>query len=95
MSQHASESNDDDQGSRHPPSRDQIDAVKQVLACGPKEYRKILGITRTGEDGREEKESIVNPLRKRGCLVHPDQNKLAGAEKAFKSMFDPVKIVFV
>jgi hypothetical protein len=72
----------------NPPSQEQIDAVQKVLACGQKEYRKILGVNDAYTDPKKEQEDIMNAFRKLGMLTNPDYNKAKKSEEAFRSKFD-------
>ena len=65
------------------PSAAQVDAVRHVLSCPPKEYRMILKVGPPGGDTQKDKEDKVNSLRKMGCLLNPNYNKAKGAYKAF------------
>ena len=85
-SQDDSESNSDEshEDDVAPPSEAQVEAVRHVLACSRKDYRKILKVEPASEDARKDKENIVNAHQKIGCLLHPDFNKAKGADKAFR-----------
>ncbi|KAK6365860.1 Chaperone protein dnaJ [Lithohypha guttulata] len=83
----ASTEAEDDQGKRSAPTPAQIEAMNRVLACQPRQYRKILDLGSRDPNSQADREKIVNSFRRQGCLTHPDYNLAPQAEKAFKSMY--------
>ena len=87
-SRSGSDSHSDNDGSNtegaSAPSEAQTEAVRYILACPPKQYRKILKVGPAGDDARGDKEQLVNAFRRLGCLIHPDFNQTKGADKGFK-----------
>jgi len=58
----------------------QKSAVDRILACGPKQYYKILDLEETSP-----KEDIVKAYKELRFLTHPDKNGYEKASDAFKS----------
>lgn len=83
-SESGSESESDDEPLTPQPI--QIEAVNQVLACRPQEWRKILAVE-PNSDRRLDKQNIMNIFRKLGYRTNPRLNKAPGAEKAHNSTY--------
>ncbi|KAK2710469.1 dnaJ homolog dnj-5-like [Artemia franciscana] len=64
------------------------EAMRRLLACRGKDPYSILGVSRDCSD-----EEIKRYYRKQAILVHPDKNRQAGAEEAFKILAHAFELI--
>ncbi|CAB4432082.1 unnamed protein product [Rhizophagus irregularis] len=60
-------------------TKEQVDAVKRIRACGVHDFYAILGISKDASDLE-----VKKSYRKLALQMHPDKNGAPGADEAFK-----------